>query len=206
MSIRLQDIRMAHRHAAEGVPRAGAGDGALVAVDAAVVPDLEEERAVAETDASLDALSAADAEMLFNGVLVVGVFDVGALDGGGGAKLVLGGGGQRVRFRREEAGAKLAVSAHRVGVNALHCRLLQHAFRGAIATAKTLGGVNLPDPIFRLRVPGHHAAERAKRGNGGDAGAAAEEVAARGNGWDWRGWGHAAGGMTNEVRSQKPVD
>ena len=64
MSVRvggLEQIRLLRGHAAERVTGAGAGDGAFVAMHTAVVADLQEERAVAETIAALDALRTTDA-------------------------------------------------------------------------------------------------------------------------------------------------
>src|SRR5512146_2013247 len=57
----FEQVGLGGRHAAERVTGADFGDGALVAVYAAVVADLQEERAVAEPDAALDAFGAADA-------------------------------------------------------------------------------------------------------------------------------------------------
>ena len=171
----LEQIRLLGRHAAERVSGAGAGDGALVAMDAAVMADLEEERAVAETVAALDALRAADAELLVNCVFVIRVFDKSAFDGGGGTKLILGGSGQRVRLGFKVAGAEIAVAAHRKGVNALHGGLFQDALGGAIAAAHTFLRVNLPDPAFSLAVVRQHTAERAETGNAQQSRTVAQE-------------------------------
>jgi len=174
---RLQQIRLARGHATESVARTGAGDGALIAMDAAVVTDLQEERAVSKTVAALDTFRAADAQLLVNGVFVVGVFDERAFDGGGGAKLILGGSGERIGFGLEITRSEIAIAAHGVGVNALHRGLFQYAFRGAIAAPHTFLRVNLPDPFLRLGAICQHPAERAEAGHRRDAGAVAEEGA-----------------------------
>ena len=150
----LQQIRLGRRHAAEGIRWTSAGNGAFVAMDAAVVTDLQEERAVAETIASLDAFCAADAKALINRVFVIRVFDERALNGGGRAKLILGGGGKRVWFGLEVAGAEIAVAAHREGVNALYGGLFENTFGGAVAAADAFLRVNLPDPLLRLGATG----------------------------------------------------
>jgi hypothetical protein len=137
---------MIHRHAAEGLAGTGAGDGALVAVEAAIMADLQEKRAVAEAVAALDTFGATDAKLFVNTILIIRVFDVGALDGGGRAKLVFRRRGQLVWFRREKSGAKLAVAAHRVGVDAFDGRLFQHAVGGAVAAVQAFGGIDLPHP------------------------------------------------------------
>ena len=86
---------------------------------------------------------------LVNSILIIRVLDVGALDGRRRAKLVLRRRRQLVGFRREKPGAKLAVAAHRVGVDAFDGRLLQHAMGGAIAAVQAFGRVNLPHPRRR---------------------------------------------------------
>ena len=142
----LEQIGLARGHAAEGLGRTGARYGAFVAMHATVVADLEEQRAVAETIATLDTLRAADAERLVNLVFVIRIFDERAFDRGSRAKLVFGGGRERVGLRLEVAGAKIAVAAHRKGVNAFHSGLFKHALRGAVAASKAFLRVNLPDP------------------------------------------------------------
>ena len=101
----LEQIRLVRRDTAEGVGWANFGDGALVAIDAAVVADLEEERAVAETVAAFDALRASDAQVFINLVFVVRVLHECALDGRGGAELVFRAGVEVVGLWLEIAGA-----------------------------------------------------------------------------------------------------
>ena len=105
---------MSDGHAAERVAGTGARDGAFVAADAAVVADLQEEGAVAETVAAFDALGAADAQLFVNRVFVIRVFDEGALDGTGRTELIFRRGGQCVGFGLEIPRAKIAIAAQRV--------------------------------------------------------------------------------------------
>ena len=109
--------------------------------------DLQEKRAVAKAVAALHAFGAADAELLVNTILIIRVLHVPRpLDGRRRAKLVLRRRRQLVGFRREKPRAKLAVAAHRVGVDAFDGRLLQHALGGAIAAVQAFRRVNLPHP------------------------------------------------------------
>jgi hypothetical protein len=48
----------------------------FVAIDAAVVTDLQEERTIAERVTTLDTFAAAVAELFVDGVFVVGLFDI----------------------------------------------------------------------------------------------------------------------------------
>jgi hypothetical protein len=80
----------AGRHAGEGLGRTVAGDGAFIAVLAAVVPYLELKRAIAEGAAAFHAFAAAYAEFLFDMVFKERIFDEFAFDGVSWAKLVFG--------------------------------------------------------------------------------------------------------------------
>lgn len=142
----LEQIRLLGRHPAKGVSRTCAGYGALVAVNTAVVANLQKERAVPETIAAFNTLRTADAELLINLVLVVRVFDERALDGAGRAKLIFSCGAECVWFRLEIPGAEIAVTAHGERVNAFHSGLFKHTLRGAVAASKAFLRINLPDP------------------------------------------------------------
>jgi len=82
------------------------------------VSDLEEERAVAECEAALDAFCAADAEFLVDIVLEVRLFDVSSRYRSGGAKLVLGAGIEFCCPGFVKSWAIIAVSAQFINLNA----------------------------------------------------------------------------------------
>ena len=183
---RLQQIRLVGRHAAEGVAGADLGDGAFVAVHAAVVPHLQEERAVAEAVAALDALGAADAEPLVNRVFVIGVLDVGALDGGGGAEAVLRAGVQVVRLRLESSRCKAGSSRRwrRRGRTSRRTARARSAWRNCRSARTSAGSICQTVPLAVLRpatTPSRppkpvSAAARARRAGTG---------AGHGAGWSW---------------------
>ena len=107
-------------HAADGVGGAYPGDGALVAVDAKVVHDLQVEGAIPEGGASLHAFGAAHAELLVDDVLEVRFFDELPGDGRGGAELVFAAGVQGVAARFEIAPTEVAIATEVVGVDAFN--------------------------------------------------------------------------------------
>ena len=135
---------MAGRHTAEGIAGADFGDRAFIAIDAPIVAHLEKERAVAKSVATFNALRTPDAQLLVNGVLVIRILHIRALNCGSGTQAILRAGVEIVRLRLEIAGAKLAIPAHREGVHALHGRLFQNAVGRTVATAKTFLRINLP--------------------------------------------------------------
>ena len=141
----LELVGLAGWHALDCVGGTSAGDGTLVAVDTAVVPDLQMQRAVAEHRAAFYTLCATDAERFINRVFVVRVFDELPLDCTGRAELVFSGGGEFIGLRLEITGAELAISAHVETMDAFHCRLFQHALGRAPATLRAFPRVNLPD-------------------------------------------------------------
>ncbi len=150
----FEEIRVVGRNAFEGLGRTGRGNRTLIAVDAAVVPDLQEQRAVTKGIAAFDAFAASVAKGLVDLVFVVRIFDVFTQDRAGGTGLVFRSLGQGVRFGVEETEANLAVSADRVHVRAFHGRIFQDAVRRAVATGNALIGIDLPDPILPLTSMG----------------------------------------------------
>ena len=129
---------MARWHTAEGIARADLGDGAFVAIDATIMPDLEKQGAVAEAITALDTLGATDAQLFVDGVFVVGIFDVGSLDGRRGAQAILRPGIEVIGLRLKVPGAELAITANRVGVDTFHGGLFQHAVGGTVAVLSNL--------------------------------------------------------------------
>ena len=146
---------MAGRHAAKGIPGADLGYSAFVAVQASIMTHLQEERAIAKPIAPFDALRAADAKTLVDCVFIVGVLNIGALDGGGGTQAIFCPGIQVVRFGLEVSCAKLAIAADRKGVHALNCRLFQHAMRRAVPAAEAFLWIDLPHRSFGGTVSGN---------------------------------------------------
>jgi len=139
----------------KGVARTNPGNGAFVAIDAAIVAHLEEKRAVAKTIAALDTFGTPDAEPLVNRVFVIGILNVGALDGGGRAQTVFRSGVEIVRLRLEITGAELAIAANGKRMDALDRGLFQDAVGGAIAAAKTFLRINLPNRALGV-TPARH--------------------------------------------------
>jgi len=138
-------------HTADGVGGAHAGDGALVAVDAEVVHDLQVEGAISEGSAALYAFGAAHAELLIDDIFEVGFFDELAGDGRSGAQLVFAAGVEGVASRLEIAATEVAIPAEVVSVDALDGRGGQDAVGGAPSALGTQKGVDLPHPL----LPGH---------------------------------------------------
>jgi len=113
-------VWLRRRNAMNRIRGAGASDGTFIAVNAAVMPDLEMERAIAEHRATFHTFTATDAERFVNRVFVIWVFDKLPFDCAGGAELIFSGGIELVRLWFEVTGAKLAVTAHIKTVNAFH--------------------------------------------------------------------------------------
>jgi hypothetical protein len=122
-------------------------NGALVAVQTAIVTHLEKQRAVTESIAPLDAFAAAVTEFFIDGVLVVGILHKGPLYGSERTELIFGARIQFLRFRLKVAGAEVAVSANSVGMNAFDGGFLQYAVSGAVAALNTYARIDLPDRI-----------------------------------------------------------
>lgn len=173
----FEDIRLAGWHAFDGLGRAGPGDGAIVAVDAAVMAYLEEEGTVAKKDASFDTFRAADAQFFVNGVLVIRVLQGCPFNGSCRAKLVFSAGVQGVWLRIKISGAQLAVAAHFVDLNAFDGGGLKHAFGGAIGARDTLVRIDLPHGFFPACVACDERGDSAKKKQKGAAKAAAQELA-----------------------------
>ena len=141
----LKQIRPVRRHSHESVSRAHFRNRAFVAIHAAVVPNLQEQGTVPEPGAAFHAFGAAAAEGLVARVSVLGILDVGAPDRRGRTQAILGACVEVIGVGLEEPGAKLAVAAHRIGMDAFDGRLLQDAMRGAVTAVNTLLRIDLPN-------------------------------------------------------------
>ena len=112
---------MSGRNPPKRVSRAHLRNRAVVAVDASIMTNLQEQRTISEAVAALNTLCATNTKPLIDHVFVVRILDKSSLDGGCGAQLVFRSGVQIVWRGFEIAGAKLAVPAERVTVNTFHC-------------------------------------------------------------------------------------
>ena len=72
------------RYPADGLGGACGCDGALVAVDTEIVPDLQMQRSVAEGRAPLYAFGTAYAQLLIDDIFKIGLLNKPALNGGSG--------------------------------------------------------------------------------------------------------------------------
>ncbi len=97
----FEQVRMIHRHTAEGVAGTHFGNGAFIAVQTAIVAHLHEERPIAEAIAAFDTFGAPDAQSLVDHVFEIGVFHERSFDRGGRAQLIFGAGVQIVRLGHE---------------------------------------------------------------------------------------------------------
>jgi hypothetical protein len=132
-------------HATESVAGASLSDGAFVTIDTTIVAHLEKKGAIAESVTAFHALGAPDAKPLVDGVFIIRIFDERAFDGCGWAQTVLRASVQVVWFRFEIPGAKLAIAANGVSVDALDSRLLEDTVGGTIAATDTFLRIDLPD-------------------------------------------------------------
>jgi hypothetical protein len=123
------------------------------------VAHLQEQRTVAKAVATFDTFRAADAKLFVDRVFVIGILDEAPLNGRGRTKLIFRSGIERIWFGLEVSGAKLAVAADCVCVNAFHGGLLQDTVRRAAVTMETLGRINLPHSAFRLAAAAENADE-----------------------------------------------
>ncbi len=140
--------------------------------------DLQEQGTVAEGATALHAFTAADTERFVDAVLEIGVLDEGALEGAGGTELVLRTGIQFGGVRREVAATEFAIAAHLVGMDALHRRLAQNAFRSAVAALDTDMRIDLPDHLPLITLENGHAAYAGQADPANDTHAIVQEAAA----------------------------
>ncbi len=143
----LEDIGLFRGDSGNRVGGALGCDRALVALDAQLLVDLEEEGAVAVIGAALDASGTSDAQIGIDDVLVVIIFDPFTNESGGGAEEVFGGGGESIGFGLEVTGAEVAVAAEWEDVEALDGGGVEDAVGGTSFAVDALVGVDLPDHL-----------------------------------------------------------
>jgi hypothetical protein len=108
------------------------------------MPHLKKQGAIAKSIATFHTLRATDAKPFIDRVFVIRIFDKCSLNGSSGAQAVLCASVQVIWLGLEVAGAKLAVPADGIGVNALDGGLLQHTMRRTVTAPNTFLWVNLP--------------------------------------------------------------
>lgn len=148
----LHQVGFAGLHTADGIGGTGAGDGALVTINAEVVHDLQVQRSVPEGSTSLDAFSAADAQIFVYYILEIGFFDEFAADGGSRTELIFAGGAECVAVGFKISSAEVAVTAKVKCVHTFDCRGCQDTLCGASSALGAFKGVDLPHPFF-LEIP-----------------------------------------------------
>ena len=139
--------------------------------------NLELEGAVAEGAASLDAFSAAYAELLFDLVFEEGVFDEFPFDGVGGAELVFGPCVECFSAGFEISPAEVAVAAHCVCVGAFDRRRTHHTAGCAAPALYAFGGIELPYHLPGREILGQTAAPSFAAAAAGKSGSAFFTVA-----------------------------
>jgi hypothetical protein len=174
----LEQIGSARRHAPKGIPGAHLGNGALVAVHTAIMAHLEEERPVAKTVAAFHAFGAANAQLLVDGVFVIGILHIRPLDRSGRTEAVLRSGIEIVRLGLKIASAQLAIPAKGISVHTFDGGLFQHAVCRAVTAADALLRVDLPDCALRRTAAGHQANQAAQAGQGGHSRTIAQKSSA----------------------------
>jgi hypothetical protein len=161
-SLVFEIVWVFHWDAFPGISGALAGDGTIVAIQAAIMADLEVKGGVAKHLACLDADGAPDAFVLLDVVFPIGVLDKQALDGPGGAELIFGGGGQRRRVGLEVTKTEAAVTADRIRLHAFDRRGTQDTGSGAFFAVRALHGVDLPDGVPALGAEEGEASQETK--------------------------------------------
>ena len=112
------------------------------------MPGLEIQRSIPERITPFHAFAAPDTQFLIDSVFKVGVLYIGPLDRSGRAELAFRSRISRSGTRLKITAAQVAVSAHRVGMNAFHGRVGQNTVDGTFFTLDTDVGVKLPDHLF----------------------------------------------------------
>jgi hypothetical protein len=145
--IPFNPIGLAGRHPANGIGGTKRCDGALVAIETKVVPDLQVQRAIAKGGAPLYTFGAANTELLVDDVLKIGLLDKPALDGCRRTELILG---TRLQFGPgfKVTSAEITIATKGVGMNTLHGRICLYTFGGTTSALGTFEGIDLPHIIF----------------------------------------------------------
>ena len=130
----LKVIGVLLSHPPYGLGRTLLGNIALIAVDTELTVNLQIQGAVAEGAASLDALGAACAQVLVDGILKIRILDELAVDGASGAHHVLCCGVQVPDIGPVVTTAEVTVSTDNIRMHTLDRGDRQHALCLAAAT------------------------------------------------------------------------
>lgn len=174
----MEDVGIVSGNALKGMRGTLDRNGALVAVEATIMPDLQVERAIAKLNAATDALAAADAERLINRIFVIRILQSLSLDSTCWAKLVLSAGVQGGGLSLKVAGAQLAIAAHIAQLDTLDSRLLKDAVRCAMSALDAFGWIDLPDELLFLTAPGECRDAQPQQEKERSANAVGNEIAA----------------------------
>jgi len=149
----FEDVWLVGGDATKRPGRTSARNGTVVAVDATVVANLQVQGTVPKGLAPLHALAATNAQGFVNPILEIGVFDKRPLDGSDRTELVFRCRVQLLCLRAEIATAQVAVTAHVVGMDALHRGWREDAFRGTTSALCALLRIELPERVPALCTP-----------------------------------------------------
>jgi hypothetical protein len=137
--------------------RAGNRDRTFITVQTSVVTDLQEQRAVAEINAALDAFAARRTQRFVDTVFEIRILYKGPANGSGRTYLIFSGRGKFFDLRLKITRTEIAIAADRVGLHTLDGRMLKDARMLAFAARRTLVWVKLPDASDGALFEGEHA-------------------------------------------------
>ena len=161
-------IRLLCRYPLDGPGRTLDGDGTFVAMNTAIMANLQVQRAIAKRAAALDAFRTTDAQLFMDGVFKKGILDEFTLNGFGRTELVFRRGIQPFDVGLMKAAAQFAVTAHGKGVHALDRRGREHAFRGTAAALGAQIRIDLPNQPVRASTEKAYTGDAADDRQGGD--------------------------------------
>jgi hypothetical protein len=129
--------------------RASSGDGALVAVQTAIMPVLQIQGTVSERIATLHTFAATDAQFLIDRVFKIGIFDERPFDRARRTELAFRPGISHSCPWLQISAAQVTVSAHREGMDTFYSGMRQNTVDRTFFTLDTDIGIQLPDHLFR---------------------------------------------------------
>jgi len=147
MAFPFYDVRLIGWDTPKRTGRARCGDAAFIAIQTAIMPDLQKERTIAKSITALNALAATDTQFVVDSVFIIGVFDKSPNNRTGGTELIFRTGIERFRLRLKIAGTQITVAAHGKGMYTFNGRLFLDTISSAVATGYTLIRINLPDMV-----------------------------------------------------------